>query len=111
MRCALVLASDEAFEGCSGLTGLESAGFDHFAISRFASRPGRYFISSRRRWSAIVGIAKRFPSLAFWARRQLQTIASGGVTSSGGRYASLLASTAQAMRAILLARATATMLV
>jgi hypothetical protein len=72
------------------MTGLEGAGFDHFAISLFASRPGRYRVkslspSSRRRWSAIVGIAKRFPSLAFCARRQLQASASAAIADSGGR--------------------------
>jgi hypothetical protein len=42
------------------MTGFESAGFDHFATSLFASRPGRKpcLKISRRRWSAIVGIAK-----------------------------------------------------
>ena len=56
---------------------------------------------------------KRFPSLASLARRQLQASPSApttSATSNGGRYASPFASTAHAMRAILLARATATTL-
>ncbi len=49
----------------------------------------------------------RFPSLAL-ARRHLQaSYAGAAATKIGGRYASFLASTAQAMRASLFAKATA----
>ena len=52
----------------------------------------------------------RFPSLAS-ARRHLQAgQAATALASSGGRYGSPLASTAQAMRASLLARTTVTIL-
>jgi hypothetical protein len=41
------------------MTGFESAGFDQFAISLFASRPGRKtLLIISRRWFAIVEIAK-----------------------------------------------------
>ena len=40
------------------MTGFESAGFDHFAILLFASRPGRSSFNIRRSWCAIVGIAE-----------------------------------------------------
>lgn len=48
------------------MTGFESAGFDHFAISLSASRPGRKpCFHIRRRWVAIVGIARsEFPGPA-----------------------------------------------
>jgi hypothetical protein len=86
MRCALVLTSFEASNGLFRMTGFESAGFDHFAISLFAGRPAENLVnSSRRGWSAMVGIAKRFPSLAFRARRQLQASASVEITDNGGR--------------------------
>jgi hypothetical protein len=59
-----------------------------------------------RRWAVDVGIAQRFPSLAP-ARRHLQASqAAAGLVNTGGRYASSLASTAQAMRANLLAKET-----
>ncbi len=57
-----------------------------------------------RRWAVDVGIAQRFPSLA---RRHLQASqAVAGPINTRGRYTSLFASTAQAMRASLLASAT-----
>lgn len=92
------------------MSGFESAGFDHFAIFLFASRPGRNLVS-RRSGSAIVGIARAI-SKPGSAKRQLQAgISAGTVTSNGGRYGSPLNSTAHAIRASLLARATATTLV
>jgi hypothetical protein len=41
MRCALVLFSNAAFEGIFRLQVFGSAGIDRFAISWFASKPGR----------------------------------------------------------------------
>ena len=41
-------------------------------ISSLASRPGSSFQLRRRRWSADVGIAKRFPSPGVLSRRYLQ---------------------------------------
>ena len=59
MRCALVLFNNAAFEGIFRLQVLVSAGIDRFAISWFASKPGRNLKTqiSRRRWAADVGIA------------------------------------------------------
>ena len=97
--------------GLVRVTGLESAGFTIFAIFLFASRPGMNLVKSVAAGLRLWESRERFPSLAP-ARRQLQAGASAGtVTSSGGRYGSPLNSTAHAMRASLLARATATTLV
>ena len=76
MRCALVLFSNAAFEGIFRIQVLGGAGIDRCAISCFASKPGRNLKTqiSRRRWSADVGIAQRFPSLALFARRHVQAI-------------------------------------
>ena len=96
------------------MTGLEGAGFDHFAISLFASRPGRYGVKSLC-WpppSLVCDCGNREAiSKPGGARRQLQASVSVEITDRGGRKAALLASTAQATRAILLASATAAMLV
>jgi hypothetical protein len=45
MRRAPVLPTLTALKGMLTTTGFESAGFDHFAISKFASRPGRCFFN------------------------------------------------------------------
>ena len=89
MRCTLVLTSLEASEGCpSDRFGERRVRpFCHLAVRQQTWQKTLLIIS--RRWFAIVGIAKRFPSLALWARRQLQTSASVEVASCGGRYASL----------------------
>jgi hypothetical protein len=96
--------------------GFDNAGFDRCAISLFASRPGWLsqnpnLVSSRRR-SAIVEIILSISKPGARAMRQLQAgfsqrATGSAATSSGGRYVSPLASTAHAMRASLLARATA----
>ena len=81
----------------------------------FTSRPGRYFrsrsISSSRR-SAIVEIAYAISKPGALcqtaiAGRLPQAATGSTAINSGGRYVSPLASTAHAMRASLLAKATA----
>jgi hypothetical protein len=112
MRCARVLFSYTVSEDVFRLTGFESAGVDRFAISLFASKPDgfeRVRKISRSRWSADVGIASAISKPG--ACCQVSYAGQLGhaqtpLAKNDGRYLSPLASTAQAMRAGLLARAT-----
>ena len=64
MRCTLVLTNFTAFEGLVRIPGLESAGFDHFAIFQFASRPGRNLLKPVVAGLQLWESPERFPSLA-----------------------------------------------
>jgi hypothetical protein len=76
MRCALVLFSNAAFAGIFRLQVSGAPGSTVFAISWFASRPGRNPKTEirRRRWTADVGIAAAISKPGTGARRQVQAI-------------------------------------
>ena len=76
MRCALVLPSLAASKGFSGITGFDSAGFDHFAISLFASRPGQMLCEFQFDYFVAAGLPlwesrMRFPGLASARRHRV----------------------------------------
>src|SRR5215469_12649833 len=111
MRCALVLASYAAFEAFPVYRFSGAPGSTVFAISWVRQQTWQESKTpiSRRRWSADVGIASAISKpgalcQASCAGHQ----AAAACAARGGRYASAFDKTAQAMRAILLARATAT---
>ena len=114
MRCAVVLTSYTASEGLFRLTGFESAGFDRCAIScspaDLADIGKVRSVSSRRRWSAIVGIAHAISKSGVLRQASIEghlcQTATALAANTGGRYVSPFANRAQAMRANLLAKAT-----
>ena len=110
MRYARVLFRYTVFDDVFRMTGFESAGIDRFAISLFAGKPDGFEKSDRSAVAAGLEMwesRRRFPSLALVARRHLQAgHAQTASAKSDGRYLSPLASTAQAIRASLFARAT-----
>ena len=76
MRCALVLISFAASKGVFRISGFKSAGAtvvpSHSSPADLAK--AKVIFVSRRRWSAIVGIAHAISKPGFFTRRQLQAI-------------------------------------
>jgi len=66
------------------MTGFEGAGFDHFAISLFASRPGRNLCENPSSLVCDCGNRGAISKPGF-TRRQLQASASAEIADSGGR--------------------------
>jgi hypothetical protein len=69
------------------MTDFESAGFDHFAISLFASRPGRKenLVNNQPSLVCDCGNREAISQPGVRARLQLQASASVEITDSGGR--------------------------